>query len=283
MDGPVPGGVTEREEEMSGRGFPWLGRVLASAAILLALAARAEEPVAVPAPYDSWSQTDIAASAFGLLAGQRQVWLVDARPWEVGDRPLLAVIAEAERPNVDGAFCDCARPARLALIEERGGELHTVAAALIRDLRPGMTLALNSPLLDGPLVRGGVFQLSGSEMLLPVVRLWDAGGRRRAELSLYRKGERRLAPVFSRLILDDPTVTDPDLSGMQARMRMGELDPGGLAGFADIRFVERYFTRFDEDIFELNDRRVEVWVFGGDRFSLVQCELYGPMGQGACM
>lgn len=268
---------------MSGAWFPRLGRVLGGLAMLFALTARAEEPVAVPAPYDSWSQTDIAASAFGLLAGQRQVWLMDARLWEIAGRPLLAVLAEAERPNVDGAFCDCARPARLALIEERGGELHTVAAALIPGVRPDMTLALNSPLLDGPLVRGGVFRLSGSETLLPIIRLWDAGGRRRAELSLYRMGDRRLAPVFSRLILDDPTVSDPDLSGMQARMRMGELDPGGLAGFADIRFVERYFTRFDEDIFELEDRRVEVWVFGGDRFSLVQCELYGPMGYGACV
>lgn len=268
---------------MSARVVQWLGRAIASAMLLFAVAARAEEPVSVPAPYDSWSQTDIAASAFGLLAGQRQVWLVDARLWEVGGRRLLAVIAEAERPNVDGAFCDCARPARLALIEERAGELHTVAAALIPDLRPGMALALNSPLLDGPLVRGGVFQLSGSEILLPVVRQWDAGGRLRAELSLYRMGERRLQPVFSRLILDDPTVSDPDLSGMQARMRMEDLDPGGLAGFSDIRFVERYFTRFDEDIIDLDDRRVEVWVFGGDRFSLVQCELFGPMGNGACV
>lgn len=269
---------------MTGRAIPWLGRAIAGATMLFAVMARAEEPVSVPPPFDSWSQTDIAARAFGLLAGQRQVWLVDAKLWEIGgDRPLLAVIAEAERPNVDGAFCDCARPARLALIEERAGELHTVTAALIPGLRPGMTLALNSPLLDGALVRDGVFRLSGSERLLPIVRQWDAGGRLRAELSLYRKGERRLEPVFSRLILDDPTVSDPDLSGMRARMRMGELDPGGLAGFADIRFVERYFTRFDEDIIDLDDRRVEVWVFGGDRFSLVQCELFGPMGNGACV
>lgn len=268
---------------MSGRKLPWLGHALFGAVALFALMTRADESVTVPAPYDSWSQTDIAASAFGLLAGQRQVWLVDARLWKIGDRPFLAVIAEAERPNVDGAFCDCARPARLALIEERAGELHTVAAALIPDLRSGMALALNSPLIDGALIRDGVFRLSGSEMLLPLVRQWDAGGRLRAELSLYRMGERRLAPVFSRLILDDPTVSDPDLSGMRARIRMEELDPGGLAGFSDIRFVERYFTRFDEDIIELDDRRIEVWVFGGDRFSLVQCELYGPMGHGACM
>jgi hypothetical protein len=263
--------------------LPRLGGALAGVAMMLALAARAEEPVSVPASFDSWSQTDIAARAFGLLAGQRRVWLTDASLWEVDGDTLLAVIAEAERPNVDGAFCDCARPARLALIEERAGELHTIAAVLIPELRFGMTLALNSPLLGGPLVRGGVFRLNGSENLLPLVRKWDAGGRLRAELTLYRMGERRLAPVFSRLILDDPTVADPGLSGMRARMRMGELDPGGLAGFADIRFVERYFTRFDEDTFELDDRRVEVWVFGGNRFSLVQCEFYGSMGYGACV
>lgn len=266
------------------RGFiATFGGALAGALMLVALLARAEEPVRLPAPYVGWSQTDIASRAFGLLAGQREVWLVDARIWWVGDKALLAVIAEAERPNVDGAFCDCARPARLALIEERAGELHTVAAALIPDLRPGTSLLLNSPLLDGPLIRGSLFRLSEAESLLPMVRQWDAGGRPRAELSLFRLGELRLSPVFSRLILDDPTKGNPDLSGMRARMRMGELDPGGLAGFADIRFTERYFTRFDEDIIDLDDRRVEVWVFGGDRFSLVQCELYGPMGQGACM
>ena len=267
------------------RGFSAkLGGAIAGVAMLVAVPASAEEggPV-LPGPYDGWSQTDIASRAFGLLAGQRAVWLNDARLWQVGDRALLAVIAEAERPNVDGAFCDCARPARLALIEERAGELHTVAAALIPNLRPGTSLLLNSPLLDAPLIRGRLFRLSEAEFLLPMVRQWDAGGRPRAELSLFRLRERRLAPVFSRLILDDPTMGNPDLSGMRARMRMGELDPGGLAGFADIRFTERYFTRFDEDIIDLDDRRVEVWVFGGDRFSLVQCELYGPMGQGACM
>lgn len=264
--------------------FAKIGCAVAGAAMLSCASASAEEGgVALPAPYDGWPPTDIAARAFGLLAGQRQVWLNDARLWQVGDRSVLAVIAEAERPNVDGAFCDCARPARLALIEERDGELHTIAAALIPDLRPGTGLLLNSPLLDGPFVRGGMFRLSEAEFLLPMVRQWDAGGRPRAELSLYRLGERQLAPVFSRLILDDPTVGDPDLSGMRARMRMGELDPGGLAGFADIRFVERYFTRFDEDIIDLDDRRVEIWVFGGDRFSLVQCEIFGPMGRGACM
>ena len=268
---------------MSGTRFPWLGNAIVVAALLIALTARADEPVRVPAPYEAWPQADIAARAFGLLAGQRQAWLSDARLWPAQDGNLLAVIAEAERPNVDGAFCDCARPARLALIEEIAGELHTVAAALIPDLRPGMTLALNSALIDATLTRGGTFRLSGSETLLPLVRAWDENGRRRAELTLYRQGERRLAPVFSRLILDDPTVTDPDLSGMQARIRMGDLDPGGLAGFADIRFVERYFTRFDEDIIDLDDRRIEVWVFGGDRFSLVQCELSGPMGYGACV
>ena len=47
--------------------------------------------------------------------------------------------------------------------------------------------------------------------------------------------------------------------------------------------MERYFTRFDNDIIDLDDRRIEVWVFGGQRFSLVQCELYGPMGYGACV
>ena len=252
-------------------------------AALAVASARASAGQALPAPYDSWSHADIAARAFGLLAGQREVWLTDARLWQVGDKSLLAVLAEAERPNVDGAFCDCARPARLALIEVAKGELHTVAAALIPGLRPGTTLSLNSPLLDGPLVRGGVFRLSGAEQLLPVLREWDTGGRPRVELSLYRLGDRRLSPVFSRLVLDDPTVGNPDLSGMRARMRMGELDPGGQGGFADIRFVERYFTRFDEDVIELDDRRVEVWVFGGDRYSLVQCELYGPMGYGACV
>jgi hypothetical protein len=252
--------------------------------MLLAASARAEEDgPALPAPYDSWSPTDIAARAFGVLAGQREVWLNDARLWNVGDKAFLAVIAEAARPNVDGAFCGCARPTRLALIEERGGELHTIAAALVPDIRAGETLSLNSPLLGGRLIGGGVFRLTGGEQLLPVVRAWDVGARPRAELSLYRLGDRWLSPVFSRLILDDPTVGDPDLSGMRARMRMGALDPGGLAGYADIRFVERYFTRFDEDVIELDDLRVEVWVFGGDRYSLVQCELYGPMGFGACM
>lgn len=248
-----------------------------------AVSVQADDGIALPAPYDTWSPRDIAARAFGLLAGQREVWLTDARLWKIGDKTLLAVIAEAARPNVDGAFCDCARPNRLALLEEQEDGLHTIAAALIPGIRAGESLSLNSPLLDGPLVRGGVFRLNGGELLLPVLREWDLGGRPRAELSLYRLGDRRLAQVFSRLILDDPTVGDPDLSGMQARMRMGELDPGGLAGFADIRFVERYFTRFDEDVIELDDRRIEVWVFGGDRFSLVQCELYGPMGYGACV
>lgn len=267
------------------RGFSaTLGGAVSGALLLLAASASAaEDGPALPAPYDSWSPTDIAARAFGVLAGQREIWLNDARLWKVGGKQYLAVVAEAERPNVDGAFCDCARPTRLALIQERGGELHTVAAALVPDIRAGETLSLNSPLLDGRLVRGGVFRLNGTKLLLPVVRAWDAGGRPRAELSLYRLGDRRLSPVFSRLIFDDPTVGDPDLSGMRARMRMGELDPGGLAGYADIRFVERYFTRFDEDIIELDDSRIEIWVFGGDRYSLVQCELYGSMGFGACM
>lgn len=267
------------------RGFSAkLGGAVAGALVLFATSISAkEEGTALPAPYDSWSPTDIAARAFGVLAGQRDIWLNDARLWQVGGKALLAVIAEAERPNVDGAFCDCARPTRLALINEQDGELHTVAAALIPDIRMGETLSLNSPLLDGRLVSDGLFRLSGAELLLPVVREWDAGERPRAELSLFRLRDRQLAAVFSRLVLDDPTVGDPDLSGMRARLRMGELDPGGLAGFADIRFVERYFTRFDEDVIELDDRRVEVWVFGGDRFSLVQCELYGPMGHGACM
>lgn len=260
------------------------GCAVTGALMLLGVAAAAEEGgPALPAPYDSWSTTDIAARAFGLLAGQRDVWLADARLWMVGDKPLIAVIAEAERPNVDGAVCDCARPIRLALIEQQKGELRTVAAALIPDIRTGETLSLTSPLLDSPLIRGGEFRLNAAELLLPLVRGWDMGGRPRAELSLYRLGERRLSPVFSRLMFDDPTVGDPNLSGMRARMRMGELDPGGLAGFADIRFVERYFTRFDEDIIDLDDRRIEVWVFGGNRFSLVQCELYGPMGYGACV
>jgi hypothetical protein len=259
------------------------GGAVAGVLMLLGASASAEDGPALPAPYDSWSATDIAARAFGLLAGQREIWLTDARIWQVGDKSLLAVIAEAERPNVDGAVCDCTRPVRLALIEVREGMLHTVAAALIPEIRAGDTLSLNSPLLDGPLVKGGVFRLNEIELLLPVAREWDMGGRPRAELSLYRLGDRRLSPVFSRRILDDPTVGDPNLSGMRARMRMGELDPGGVAGFADIRFVERYFTRFDDDIIDLDDRRIEVWVFGGNRFSLVQCELYGPMGHGACV
>ncbi|MEN8196584.1 MAG: hypothetical protein ABFS30_08715 [Pseudomonadota bacterium] len=267
------------------RGFSAkLGCAITGALMLLATSARAEgDELALPAPYDTWSPTDIAARAFGVLAGQREVWLNDARLWKVGGRQYLAVIAEAARPNVDGAFCDCARPTRLALIEERGGELHTVAAALVPDIRAGETLSLNSPLLDRRLIGDGVFRMTGTEQLLPVVREWDMGARPRAELSLYRQGDRRLSPVFSRLIFDDPTVGDPDLSGMRARMRVGELDPGGLAGYADIRFVERYFTRFDDEVIELDDLRIEVWVFGGDRYSLVQCELYGPMGFGACM
>jgi hypothetical protein len=260
------------------------GCAVTGALMLLGVPVSAEEGgPALPAPFDSWATTDIAARAFGLLAGQRDVWLADARLWIVGDKPILAVIAEAERPNVDGAVCDCARPIRLALIEQQKGELRTVAAALIPDIRAGETLSLTSPLLDSPLIRGGEFRLNDAELLLPVLRGWDVGGRPRAELSLYRLGDRRLSPVFSRLMFDDPTVGDPNLSGMRARMRMGELDPGGLAGFADIRFVERYFTRFDEDIIDLDDRRIEVWVFGGNRFSLVQCELYGPMGYGACV
>lgn len=252
--------------------------------MLLAVApARADGPPAVSAPFDAWPPAEIAARVFGILAGQRQAWLTDARLWSTADGPLLAVIAEAERPQVDGAFCDCARPARLALIEAREGELHIVAAALIPELRPGARLSLNSPLLEEPLVRGGVFRFNGGEVLLPVVREWQDDRRRKAELTLYRDLLGALAPVFSRLILDDPTIADPDLSGMQARMRMEDLDPGGLPGFADIRFVERYFTRFDEDVVALDDRRVEIWVFGGDRYSLVQCELFGPMGYGACM
>lgn len=262
-----------------------LGGAVTGVLMLLAASnsARAGDVIALAAPYDSWSPTDIAARAFGLLGGQREVWLNDARLWKVGDKTLLAVIAEAARPNVDDAFCDCARPTRLALIPERGGGLQTVAAALIPEIRAGEKLSLNSPLLDDPLVRGGAFRLNGAELLLPVVREWDAGGRPRAEFSLYRLGVGKPAPVFSRLILNDPTLGDPDLSGMRARMRMGELDPGGLSGYADIRFVERYFTRFDDDVIELDDRRIEVWVFGGDRYSLVQCELYGPLGYGACV
>jgi len=261
-------------------------RILFAAAITACQVASASAEAgvsALPAPYDSLSPDDVAAQAFGLLAGQRAAWLTDARTWQADGRTLLAVIAEAERPKVDAAVCDCARPVRLVLMREEEGELYTVAAALVPNVRAGESLALNSPLLEGPLVRGGEFRLNETERLLPVVRSWDTGGRPRAELSLYRLVDWRLSRVFTRLMFDDPTVSDPTLSGMRARMRMGELDPGGIAGFADIRFVERYFTRFDEDIIDLDDRRIEVWVFGGHRYSLVQCELYGPMGYGACV
>jgi hypothetical protein len=251
--------------------------------LLLGLSAAAAGPGTLPPPYDSWAPEEVAARAFGLLAGQRNVWLNDARLWHGDGKMLLAVIAEAERPNVDGAFCDCPRPTRLALMEADGRDLVTVAATLIPDVRAGQKLSLNSSLLGERLVRDGVFRLRGAELLLPMVRSWDAGGRPRAELTLYRLVDWRLLPVFTRLILDDPTVGNPELSGMRARMRLGDLDPGGVAGFADIRFVERYFTRFGEDIVELDDRRIEIWVFGGDRFSLVQCELSGPMGYGACV
>lgn len=250
---------------------------------LLAWPAVAQERVELPPPYESWSASEVAARAFGLLAGQREAWLVDAKIWRYGNQDLLAVIAEAERPNVDGSFCDCARPTRLALIEGDVGELHTVAATLIPEVRGEAAISLNSPLLTESLVEGGVFRLNADEPLLPVVRSWSEANRRRAELALYRLGNWRLMPVFTRLILDDPTGANPNLSGMRARMKIGNLDPGGVAGFTDIRFVERYFTRFGDDIIDLDDRRVEVWVFGGDRYSLVQCELYGPMGFGACV
>lgn len=252
--------------------------LLAYSYVLLAVA----EP-RLPVPYEKWTPEEIAARAFGLLAGQRDVWLNDARLWDTGSDMLLAVIAEAERPNVDGSFCDCARPTRLALFEQDSGELHTVAATLLPEVRDGITVSLNSRLIDDSLIEDGEFRLNHDEPLLPVVREWNAGDRPRAELTLYRFGDWQLGPVFSRLILDDPTEGNPDLSGMRARMKMGDLDPGGVPGFDDIRFVEHYFTRFGDDIVALDDRRIEIWVFGGQRYSLVQCELYGPMGFGACV
>lgn len=256
---------------------------VAGIALLLGMQVAVAGPSALPPPYNAWSPEEAAARAFGVLAGQRNVRLNDARLWRRDGRLLLAVVAEAERPNVDESFCDCPRPVRLALMDAADGDLHIVAATLIPNVRDGQTLSLNSALLGKRLVREGVFRLRGTELLLPVVRKWDAGGRPRAELTLYRLVDWLLRPVFRRLILDDPTVGKPELSGMHARIRMGDLDPGGVDGYADIRFVEHYFTRFGGDIVDLDDRRIEIWVFGGDRFSLVQCELTGPMGDGACV
>lgn len=261
------------------------GAIFAIAGImaLLASAVWAEDDMALPAPYESHSAGEVAAQVFGVLANRREVWLTDERLWGDGENRYLAVVAEAARPSVDKAFCDCSRPVRLALLREEDGQLRIVAAALIRDVRAGTVVSLNSDLLDPSLGDNGVFRLTGAEQLLPVVMRWDTGGRPRAALVLYRLQGRSLVQVFERRILDDPTLADPNASGMRARLRMGDLDPGGVAGFADIRFVERYFTRFDDELVALDDRRVEIWVFGGDRYSLVQCELTGPMGYGACV
>lgn len=256
---------------------------LCAGLLVAAVTARAETGIRLPAPYDSYSAADVAAQVFGVLAERREVWLTDARLWGNGEAPYLAVVAEAARPSVDAAFCSCARPVRLALLTEEGGRLRVAAAALVRDVRDDATVSLRSDLLDGSLVDGGVFRLTGSEQLLPVVRHWNTGGRPRAALALYRLRGGRLIHVFERRVLDDPTAADPDASGMRARLRMGELDPGGVAGYADIRFVEHYFTRFGDEIVELDDRRIEIWVFGGDRYSLVQCERTGPLGYGGCM
>lgn len=264
-------------------GIARAGLIATACVSLFAAPVWADGESRLPAPYDSYSAADVAAQVFGVLAGQRDVWLTDARLWSAGEAHYLAVVAEAARPSVDAAFCNCARPVRLALLEEDGRRLRIAAAALVRDVRDGVTVSLNSGLLDRSLGENGVFRLTGTERLLPVVWHWNAGGRPRATLTLYRFRGGRLIHVFERRILDDPTVGDPDASGMRARLHMGELDPGGVAGYADIRFVERYFTRFADDIVELDDKRIEVWVFGGDRYSLVQCELTGPMGYGACM
>lgn len=250
---------------------------------LLPALARADSDIRFPAPYESFRPIDVAAQVFGVLAGQRDVWLTDARLWGDSESPYLAVVAEAALPAVDSAFCNCARPIRLALLREEGDHLRIAAAALIRDVRDGTAVSLTSELLDRSLGDNGEFRLTGAEQLLPLVLRWDAGGRPRAALALYRLRGWDLVQVFERRILDDPTKTDPDASGMRARLRMGELDPGGVAGYADIRFVERYFTRFDDEFVDLDDRRIEIWVFGGDRYSLVQCELTGPMGTGACV
>lgn len=256
---------------------------VAAVTALLAHTAQAEGDVALPAPFDSYRSGDVAAQVFGVLANRRAVRLTDARLWGDGENPWLAVVAEAARSSSDRALCDCPRPVRLALLRQDGGQLRIGAAALVRDVRDGTVVSLTSDLLDGSLGDNGVFRLTGAEQLLPVVLRWDAGSRPRAALALYRLRGRGLVQVFERRILDDPTVADPNASGMRARLHMGEFDPGGVAGFADIRFVERYFTRFDNELVALDDRRIEIWVFGGDRYSLVQCELTGPMGYGACV
>ena len=253
--------------------------VLVGALLLLAADARAVDGSMLPALYDTHSSADVAALVFGVLAGQRDVWLTDRRVWEADGRQYLAVVAEAARP----ADCNCARPVRLALLEEADGALHIVAAALLANLRDDAAVLLDSPLLGGLLGDNGDFRLRGTERLFPVVLERDGGRRPRARLTLFRILGRMLMPVFEREILDDPTQENPEQSGMQARLRMGELDPGGLSGYADIRFTETYFTRFAGDVVELDDRRTEIWVFGGDRFSLVQCEQTGPMGYGPCV
>lgn len=253
---------------------------LAGAVMLLAAGQAWAVDGSKPAvPYQSHTDQDIAALVFGVLAGQRDVWLTDRRVWQANGREYLAVVAEAARP----AGCACARPVRLALLEEAGGSLHIVAAALLVDLRDDAAVSLNSPLLAGPLGDDGLFRLRATEYLFPVVVERGGGRRPRARLTLFRVAGRLMIPVFEREILDDPTRGNPETSGMRARLRMGDLDPGGLDGYADIRFTETYFTRFAGDIVDLDDRRTEIWVFGGDRFSLVQCEQTGPMGYGPCV
>ncbi len=247
-------------------------------------AVRAEAPDTLPPPFDSHRAQEAAGLVFGVLAGRREAWLADARLWELDGETYLAVLAEASRRLVDGAICfDCARPLRLALLRRTDKSLVVAAVALVTGLPEGASVSLRSSFLDRHLGEDGVFPLTDTEQLLPVVVQWDAGQRPRASLSLYRLTGRQLVNVFTRRIFDDPTAGNPNLSGMRARIRMGELDPGGQAGFADIRFVERYFTRFADEIVPLDDRRIEVWVFGGERYSLVQCELRGPMGYGACV
>ena len=257
--------------------------VIAALAGALMLLAAAQAQVALnsmlPVPYDSHRGADVAALVFGVLAGQRDVWLLDRRIWEADGRRYLAVVAEAARP----AGCGCARPIRLALLSEEDGVLHVAAAALLAGLRDDEALSLKSPLLSGPLGDDGLFRLRATEYLFPLVVERGGGRRQRARLTLFRIVGRLMMPVFEREILDDPTRENSQLSGMRARLRMGELDPGGLDGYADIRFTETYFTRFAGDVVELDDRRTEIWVFGDDRFSLVQCERTGPMGYGPCV
>lgn len=257
------------------------------AILILALTAvlrPAQAEVTLPSPFDRFSATDVAAVAFGVLAERRETWLTDARRWDRFGEPYLAVIAEAARPERGGGPCDdCMRPLRLALLRLQDGELHLAGAAIFRNVDDTTTVFLSSVHLLKTM--GGEVSppLTGIETQLPVLREWSEDGRLRAEIILFRAGQGNLAPIFRRRVFDDPTPVDPDASGMRARLEIGELDPGGLAGFADIRVSEGYFARFAGDLIELDDQRIEVWVFGDGRYSLVQCEETGPMGYGPCV